>query len=319
MICALIGYAGSGKTELAGILCGKKVESFDPHKPVVLTPRVVDRRLEKLAAIVSPAKTTAPELTIHDVRGPVRSAGFDEKIIGLLTDPEMLLLVVDGFFENKPADDIASLCLEFIYRDTERLEGLRERRAEEVRNGRRKENPAEEAAIGKALELLASEHLLSSHDFPAFERSFLNSLNLVTLKKLCVLVNGPECTNEVKDFCGERHLPLFSFACTAAVREDLEILWKGLLEHLGLRIFFTEGPKEVRGWLMKAGGVAPDAAAAIHTDLAKGFIRAEVTAYDDFIAAGGNTAVLKEKGQVRLEGKEYLVKDGDILLIRFSK
>ena len=315
MKIGLIGYSGSGKTALSTLLSGKKVESFDPFQPSVVTVKLKDARLDRLVEIVKPKKITPPEVLLFDFKGVPKGAGFDEKELVWLLDVDIILLVADGFSEvSAPADDLSSLQLELIFRDIERLAGVEEKRQSEIKQNRRKANPQEDAALAKGRAWLESEKPLQSLDISREEKRFLLSLGLITAKKTLALVNGKTESAGVSNF----GLPAWRLdADTETGADEIVAFWRFILEAAGLNTFYTAGEKDTRAWLLPAGATALEAAGQIHSDIARGFIRAEVVNFKDYGRLGSDAACRKE-GVLRLEGKEYPVADGDIINIRFS-
>ena len=315
MKIGLIGYSGSGKTALSTLLSGKKVESFDPFQPTVVTVKLKDSRLDRLVEIVKPKKITPPEVLLFDFKGVPKGAGFDEKELVWLLEVDVILLVADGFSESaSPVADIASLQLEFIFRDIERLAGVEEKRQAEIKQNRRKANLQEDDALAKGRAWLESEKPLQSLDISWDEKRFLVSLGLITAKKTLTLVNGKTEPANI----GEPGLPAFRLdAATETSANEVASFWRFILEAAGLNTFYTAGEKETRAWLLPVGETALDAAGRIHSDIARGFIRAEVVNFKDYDRLGSDAACRKE-GVLRLEGKEYPIADGDIINIRFS-
>ncbi len=326
MKIGLIGYSGSGKTALSTLLSGKKVESFDPFQPSVVTVKLKDARLDRLVEIVKPKKITPPEVLLFDFKGVPKGAGFDEKELVWLLDVDIILLVADGFSEaSAPADDLSSLQLELIFRDIERLAGVEEKRQSEIKQNRRKANPQEDAALAKGRAWLESEKPLQSLDISREEKRFLLSLGLITAKKTLALVNGKTESAGVKNSdllvwrldAGAAFAKGFGEPKAETGADEVVAFWRFILEAAGLNTFYTAGEKDTRAWLLPAGATALEAAGQIHSDIARGFIRAEVVNFKDYGRLGSDAACRKE-GVLRLEGKEYPVADGDIINIRFS-
>jgi len=315
MKIGLIGYSGSGKTALSTLLSGKKIESFDPFQPSVVTVKLKDSRLDRLVEIVKPKKITPPEVLLFDFKGVPKGAGFDEKELVWLLEVDVILLVVDGFSEaSTPADDLSSLQLELVFRDIERLAGVEAKRQAETQQHRRKANIQEDAALAKGRAWLEKEKPLRSLDVSQEEKRFLVSLGLVTAKKTLVLVNGKAESADIND----SGLPSWRLDAGAeATAGEIAAFWRFILEAAGLNTFYTAGEKDTRAWLLPAGATALEAAGQIHSDIARGFIRAEVVNFKDYDRLGSDAACRKE-GVLRLEGKEYPIADGDIINIRFS-
>ena len=317
MKIGIVGYSGSGKTTLSTLLSGKKVESFDPFQPAVVTVKLKDLRLERIAEIVKPRKVTPPEVLLYDFKGVPKGSGFDEKELAGLLEADIILLVVDGFSEgSRPTDDRDSLQLELIFRDAERLAGVEETRQAEIKQGRRKPSPEETAALEKGRTWLESEKPLRLLEAGLPGGKFLVSLGLITTKKTLVLVNGKTEPEGIPGLAAPDDLPAWRLDASAGAGE-VSAFWQFVLSAAGQNTFYTTGEKETRAWLLPVGATALEAAGQVHSDIARGFIRAEVVNYKDYDRLGSEAACRKE-GVLRLEGKEYPVADGDIIKIRFS-
>jgi hypothetical protein len=319
MKIALIGYSLGGKSSIAALLSGKKQEGFDPLTPTISVARVTDGRLERIGGITKSKKITPAEFTLLDFKGVPREIGFDEKVILHILDADILTLVLDAFSEtNRPEDDFISLCLEFIFRDSERLANLSERRAEDIKHGRRKPNPFEDSIVARALELTQTEKRISEGSFNSQELAFLGSVGLLTIKPIVALANGGSISKALIGACEKTHVPCVLLNGAGTDPDGVPVFWKSFIDASGLVAFFTASEKETRGWLLHKGSTVLDAAGLIHTDMAKGFVRAEVIAYED-LDKYGSFAACREGGAARLEGREAIVKDGDIINIRFSR
>ena len=315
MKIGIIGYSGSGKTALSTLFSGKKIESFDPFQPSVVTVKLKDSRLDRLAEIIKPKKITSPEILLFDFKGVPKGAGFDEKELVWLLEVDVVLLVVDGFSAaSTPADDLSSLQLELVFRDIERLAGVEGKRQAEIKQNRRKANSQEDAALEKGRAWLESEKPLRSLNISQEEKQFLVSLGLVTAKKTLALVNGKK---EPAGIVGSG-LPDWRLDARAEANVgEIADFWQFILETASLNTFYTISEKDTRAWFIPDGATALEAAGQVHSDIARGFIRAEVVNFKDYDRLGSDAACRKE-GVLRLEGKEYPVADGDIINIRFS-
>ncbi len=318
MKVGLLGYAGSGKTSVVSFLSGKRHESYDPLKPAVITVKISDSRLKAISEVVKPEKTTESEITFVDIKGCPESAGFDEKTIEIASQLDTIALVIRAFSEERnPCDELDSLYLEMVYRDEERLKILLEKRQQEILNGRRKRSQ-EEDFLQKCQSFLEQEKFLSSAVFEEKQRMFLVSLGIITIRKFFVVMNGDLMKETLDEKCRRYNLGLCQINAEGSPRQDIELFWKQFLEAAGMLRFYTIVGKETRAWLIPEGSTVLDAAAAIHTDIAAGFVRADVVSFDDFIAAGSFSAC-REKGLLRSEAKTGIVKDGDIIHIHSAR
>ncbi|MCL5408728.1 MAG: DUF933 domain-containing protein, partial [Candidatus Omnitrophica bacterium] len=178
---------------------------------------------------------------------------------------------------------------------------------------------SEDITIKKAISHLETEKPLSSIDANEEEKSFLSCLGLVSFKPVILFINGPQPDESLQKFILETCIAYTYIDLSKANQEiDLSAFWNILWNVSGLITFYTAGEKDTRGWLLKKGSRALDAAATIHTDIAKGFIRAEVITYEDFIKYGSHSAC-RNANVLRLEPKDYVISDGDVLNIRFSR
>ena len=319
MKIGIIGYAGSGKTSFSTLLSGKKVETFDPHHPAVVAAKIIDLRLQGLVEKVQTEKTTPPETTLLDFKAAPREAGFDEKVLSIFGEVDFIIMVVDGFSgDARPASDLSSLQLEFIYHDEERIAVLEKKREAEVRHGHRKPNLMEDSALKKALTSLDGEIPLRLMEQDLQTKAFLASLGLVSSKKALVLFNGMEAPADFSGAAGKLGLTVVCFdLLTQGSPGELFSFWQTLLSAAELITFYTTSQSETRAWLLPKGSSALEAAGKVHSDFARGFIKAEVVNFADFQKAG-SLAACREKGFLKLEGREYRVVDGDILKIRFA-
>ncbi|HNQ35054.1 MAG TPA: DUF933 domain-containing protein [bacterium] len=320
MKTAIFGFSGAGKTALSARLAGKRVESFDPYQPAALAVKLADRRLARLREIVKPAKLTPPEVLLLDFKGPARAAGIEEKVLAGLLEADVIILVLDGFSAGaNPAADLESLLLEFVFRDADRVASIIERRRTEQAAGRRRANPVEDEALKRAAEHLAGERPLYRLERGPADAAFLAALGLISDRKFFLLLNGPSADPALAGAAERLQLDAFrlDLAGDGPPDEAVAEFWATFLDRVGLITFYTAGEKETRAWLLPRGATALAAAGQIHTDIARGFIRAEVVNFTEFDRLGGYGAC-RQHGALRLEGKEYPVVDGDLLHIRCS-
>jgi len=356
MQLGIIGLPQSGKTTLFNALTRGNVPAeisggrVEVHTAVIDVP---DERLEQLVLIFKPKKVVHAKVTYADIAG-LQSKAVDKGISGSLLNT---LAQMDGFihvvrhFVNPsvphsagsvdPFRDLAEMETELILNDLILVERKLERLSEErQRGGYRRDKVLVEKEMelfSKLQALLTDEIPLRNEDFSEEEYKLLSSYGLLTRKPQLIVINQSEDQSPI-----EIELP---FAKTAALcmpaKLEMEIaqlplneakvfldefkieepslnrfirLSYALLDQLS---FFTGAEKEVHAWTVTNGATAKEAAGAIHSDMEKGFIRAEVIACDQLVAFGSYAAA-RQEGKLRLEGKDYLVKDGDVLTIRFN-
>ena len=332
---------------------GYRAPSAEPNRAVVKVP---DERLDRLAEIYHPKKVVPAEITYLDVGGIVRGAGREgaNAFLAQLRTADMLLQVVRAFDDPvqgapDPLDELETVQLELLLADL----GVVERRLERVRKEAQlgKGTPNERQLQQLELELferlhagLLAEKPVRDLDLSDADRRLMKSYALLTSLPLLIVVNANEPGPEAERLA-EQAAAACQHASTGAValagklemelgelepEEAAEFMTELGIEQSGLtRViqrsyqlsnlvsFLTVGPDECRAWPIPAGSTAVEAAGAIHSDLARGFIRAEVVSYDDLIACGSQ-AEARKRGQLRSEGKTYQVKDGDVIEILFN-
>jgi ribosome-binding ATPase YchF (GTP1/OBG family) len=299
----IVGLPNAGKTTLFNALTGAGA-TVSGKENVGMAP-VADERLARVADVVSAKKVTPAAIRVVDV------PGSGAALFGNLRQVDALLLVLDGWSGTRNTDDDrVTLGLELLLADREHVERRLERVAKQAKSG----DPAlrEEAAV---LERLAA-HLDAGETVASFPEPIPAELDPLTTKPLLEVVNGVEGV----DLKLEAELAELSQEEASAFREGasaLEDVVRRLFVALDLVSFFTAGDKETRAWTLRRGLTALDAAASVHTDIAAGFIRAEVIRWDDLVECGSHAEAAR-RGLQRLEGKSYVVEDGDVLNIRFS-
>jgi ribosome-binding ATPase YchF (GTP1/OBG family) len=294
----IVGLPSSGKSTLFQALTGSR-----PTGDVSMAA-IPDDRLSRIAAVIAPRKVTPAAIRIVEVRGT------GPELLGTLRQVDALLVVLDGFSGTRvPEDDLETLRLELLVADRDHVERRLERVAKQAKSGetRLKQEAAE---LERLLAHVDSEASLGDAGaLPA-------ELEPLTSKPLLAVVNGPAGI----DLKLEAELAELSPDEAAGFREGesaLAEIVRRLSEALDLISFFTAGDKETRAWTLQRGGTALDAAATIHSDIARGFIRCEVIRWDDLVEAGSHTEAAR-RGLQRLEGKTYVVEDGDVLNVRFN-
>jgi GTP-binding protein YchF len=355
MRLGIIGLPQSGKTTLFNALTrGDQPTTmsggrFEVHTGVVDVP---DERVDKLSAMFKPQKTIYAKVTYADIAG-LEGGGSKSGISGALLNQ---LNQMDGFvhvvraFESSavphpagsvdPRRDIAAMDSELLINDLIAVERKQERLAEERKKGGGRDKIVIEREIAlfeRLRETLSADTPLRDLDISVEDERSLAGYGFLTRKPILVLLNlsdgqtPPQISyshtasrmvalqgklemelaqlapDEAEIFMGEYGIEELGLQRVIGLSYDL----------LGLQSFFTVGEDEVRAWTVRRGAPAVEAAGVIHTDLSKGFIRAEVVAYTDLISLGG-MAEARGKGKLRLEGKEYVVQDGDIMHVRFN-
>ena len=316
-----------------------------------------DPRLDALAEIVKPEKTIPTTMEFVDIAGLVKGAstgeGLGNKFLANIRETDAIAHVVRCFkdenvihVENKinPQDDIEVINLELIFADIESAEKQLQRVTRTARSGD-KDAVADKALLEKMLKHLEDNLPVRSMDLNEDEQARVTTFHMITVKPTMYIANVAEDGFENNPFLDlVRDIAKTENAVVVPVcnkmeqeiseleePEDIEMFLeemgqdepglnrviRGGYELLGLQTYFTAGVKEVRAWTVKQGASAPQAAGVIHTDFEKGFIRAECTSYDDFIQYKGEAGA-KEAGRFRVEGKDYIVKDGDVLHFRFN-
>lgn len=345
MRIGLAGFAGSGKTTVFNAMTGLNVPVGFGGEVRLGTVKVPDERIDRLSRIFSPRKTIYAEITFCDIPGEhgAEKKGLSRKALQQIRDQDAICLVLRDF-ENPalegdpdPAADLEAFHAECILADLE----IVERRLERAR--REKLEAREDAAFGLMKTALEQELPLRSIPSDQLNRDLLKGYGLITDRPLLVAVNRSEreaARPLPAEFAARlKQLQAAGLVLSASVEAEIAGLapedQAAFLADLGLEesalarfirtayglldliSFFTVGPDEVRAWTIRRGTRARQAAGRIHSDLERGFIRAEVMPYDVFMQYGSEQAV-KDAGRFQIEGKDYVVADGDILSIRFN-
>lgn len=331
---------------------------FCTIEPNVGKVAVPDDRLEKLAHIAGSAKIIPTQLEFVDIAGLVRGAskgeGLGNQFLAHIREVDAIVYVLRCFVDDdithvegsiNPLRDWEIIETELVLADLESLERQVQNLTKKAKNDKEAKERLEVAE--KALKLAEEGNpirMLKLDD--AAQQKILRTLGLLTSKPVMVVCNveesaaatGNALSQKVQEHCSAQHVS--SVIVSAKIEAEVSMLVDAaekqeFLEALGLSetgltqiirtgysllqliTFFTIGPKEARAWTLYNGATAPQAAGVIHTDFEKGFIRAETIAYQDYIAHNGETGA-KEVGKLRLEGKEYSVKDGDVFHFRFN-
>jgi GTP-binding protein YchF len=351
MKLGIIGFPQSGKTTLFNALTRGNAPTtasagrIEVHTAVVDVP---DPRVDKLSAMFKPKKTIYAKVTYADIAGldsGVARSGISGQLLNQLSQMDGLIHVVRCFEDGSvphpsgsvdPARDTAAMDGELLLNDLIAVERKLERLVEERKKGGTDKvlNERQTALFTRLHEILSVEKPLRGVEISAEEEKFLSGFGLLTRKPLLVLLNLGEGQAEPKvqtasplvALQGKLEMEIAQlppddaavFMSEYGITElSLNRMIRLSYDLLNQQSFFTVGEDEVRAWTTKRKATAVEAAGEVHTDLAHGFVRAEVIGCQDLIELGGMTEA-KTKGKLRLEGKEYVVKDGDIVHIRSS-
>ena len=295
----IVGLPSSGKSTLFHALTGARATGD------VGMAGIPDPRLTQIAGVIHPRKVTPAAIRVVEVRGT------GPELLGNLRQVDALLVVLDGFSGTRvPADDLETLRLELLIADRDHVERRLERITKQARSGEQMLKQ-EVAELERVLAHVDAGGTLA--DWPS---ELPPGLEPLTTKPLLTVENGPGGI----DLKLEAELAEMSGEDASEFREGasaLEEVVRRLSDELGLISFFTAGDKETRAWSLRRGRTALEAAETIHTDIARGFIRAEVIRWEDLVEAGSHAETAR-RGLQRLEGKTYVVQDGDVLNVRFN-
>ena len=299
----IVGLPNAGKTTLFNALTHAGATAAGTEH-VGMAP-IPDERLARVAAVFGSQKVTPAALRVVDV------PGTGAQLLGNLRRVDALLAVADGWSWTREArDDLAALEMELLLADREHVERRLERVRKDAKSGDR-QPMAEANTLEQVLAHLDAERPLSTYD-----GELPPELEPLTTKPRIEVVNGPGGI----DAKLEAELAELPEEEAAAFREGPSALGevvRRLFAELELVSFFTAAEKEARAWTLRRGETALDAAASVHSDMARGFVRCEVVGWDDLVACG-SPAEAARRGLLRLEGKGYAVQDGDVLRVRFS-
>jgi GTP-binding protein YchF len=355
---AIIGLSNSGKTTVFNALTGHNIDitiypttSGEPHMGIVKVP---DSRLDKLAEIFRPKKTTNATIEYIDYIGLTKgNTEQNRKVFDLIKGVDAIVDVIRVFEDNavvhpigniNPLRDIETIELELVFGDLEFVEKRLERMEQGAKRGK-KPDESERKLLTKCKDFLQREILLRDVTFNEEEKNSMRPLQFLSTKPEILVLNIEEKdlnaehikklqlsilnlypSLPVLPLCGKIEMEIAQLSPDDArpFLDDLGLkepasnkLIKVCYDTLGLMSFFTYAGDEVRAWTITKGMNALKAAGKVHSDIERGFIRAEVISFDDFISAGSiHTA--REEGLLRLEGKTYEVKDGDIINFRFN-
>jgi GTP-binding protein YchF len=350
----IVGLPNVGKSTLFNALTKNDVlaanypfATIDPNVGVVGVP---DRRLEILTKLFSSAKTVPATVSFVDIAGIVRGAstgeGLGNKFLANIREADAICQVIRAFSDPNvvhvdgkvsPASDIETINTELILADLQTIENALPRLHKEARLQKDKlaviaaaEEAQELLQTGKTIfgskvdgELLRELHLMTAKPFLyAFNvdpdeianREFTDELRSLVAPADAIFLDA-KTESELIELSDDEALELLQ--SMGQEESGIDQLARIGFETLGLQTFLTAGPKESRAWTIKKGSTAPQAAGVIHTDFERGFIKAEIVSFDDLVHAG-SMAEAKAKGRVRIEGKDYVMADGDVVEFRFN-
>lgn len=339
MRAGLVGFVGTGKSTLFHLLTGVAPDPGKVHTGQVGMAVVRDPRLDFLAEMHRPKKVTPATVELLDTPGLMPGThGDNPQRLGLIRQADALVVVLGGFAGGDPPAELAAFREEALFADL----GVVANRVQRLEADVKKPRPEREAML-KELETLrrVQDALENGREVASLgltdeEKKPMRSFGLITEKPVVVILNAvqgtevPEALRAMApgaiaiDAKLELELSQMSPEDRAAFQEELGMaelsrdrIIRAAYDAVGILTFFTAGEPEVRGWNLERGGTAVEAAGKIHTDLARGFIRAEVTAFDD-LKRLGSVREVKAANLQRLEGKEYIVQDGDVMYFRSS-
>ncbi|MDR0609993.1 MAG: DUF933 domain-containing protein [Planctomycetaceae bacterium] len=343
MKIGLVGYKGSGKSTLFQWLTGMPADPALSHTLQSATAPIPEQRFDALIEIYKPKKVTYASIEIVDTPGLARDQQGNPARLALLREADALVWVVPTFDGSDPAREIGAFREDTILADLEiilnRIEKVTEQNKRPVPKSEHEKFEFELATLELLREGLESGQPVKEDQLTPEQQRIVRGFRLLSGKPRMMIINTADDETDLKQYekFAEPNVPVTAISVRLETEldrmlpeekadflnemqlpsTDRKIVIKMMLDASGQMTFLTAGEKEIRTWLVTKGGTALDAAAAIHTDMAKGFIRAEVTKAEDLIRLGSERAV-KAENLVRREPKDYLIQDGDIFLFHFS-
>ena len=329
----IVGLPNVGKSTLftaltkkGGLAANYPFATIDPNVGIVDVP---DERLQKLADIVHPGRIVPATVEFVDIAGLVKGAnegeGLGNQFLANIRETDAICEVVrTGDFVD-PAGDADTIMTELILADIGTLEKQLPKLEKESK--RDKELAPKYNVAKRLLAWLNDGKRAATMEMTDDERAAAKGLFLLTLKPILMVANVDEdqLGEDLAPIDGVKPIPICAKGCEAAEyladlglqKSGLETLAQEAYKLLGLQSYFTAGEMEVKAWTVRIGAKAPEAAGVIHSDFERGFIKAEVASYEDYVELGGE-AGCKNAGKLRMEGKDYVVQDGDIMHFRFN-
>ena len=356
--CGILGLPNVGKSTLFNAITKSSIpaENFpfctiEPNLGIVNVP---DERLDKINNIVNSENVIPTTMSFVDIAGLVKGAskgeGLGNAFLSNIREMNALLHVVRCFDDENvvhvdgtidPLKDVETINLELIFADLEVLEKRDQKLEKLIRSGDQ-DAKKQKIIIQSLMELMENGNLPNLDRFDIEEIKFIESMNLLSTKPMVMVANlsDDQSKNNLDDLKNYAEINNINIIPTvvkvehelATLEKEEQIEYLELLEMdepvlnkiilagyklLNLETFFTSGPKESRAWTILKDSLAPHAAGVIHSDFERGFIKAEVISFEDFINFNGESGA-KKNGKLRLEGKDYLVKDGDIIHFKFN-
>jgi GTP-binding protein YchF len=337
MRVGLVGFAGSGKSTLFHLLTGAASDPGKVHSGQVGVAVMADSRLDFLASLHHPKKVTPATVEFLDTPGLLPGThGDNPQRLAVIREGDALLIVLNGFSAGDPAAELSAFLEEMLFADLSVVTSRVDRLESSIKKHRPdwEQQEKELTIVRRVQATLENGKFVSTLGLSTDEKKHLRSFGLLTDKPQVIVLNTfqgqaipPPLVEQAPDPLAidaklELDLSLLDPEEREAFMTDLGVtklgrdrIIRAAYDTVGIITFFTAGDPEVRGWNLERGASAVEAAGKIHTDLAKGFIRAEVTAYNDLHAAG-SVKEAKAKHLLRLEGKDYVVKDGDVIYFR---
>ena len=350
----IVGLPNVGKSTLftaltkkGGLAANYPFATIDPNVGIVDVP---DERLQKLADIVHPGRIVPATVEFVDIAGLVKGAsegeGLGNQFLANIRNTDAICEVVRFFSDpdvirhessSDPASDMDTIQTELVLADLGTLERAIPKLEKEAR--RDKSNALRLSVAKRLQDWLNEGHRAADLDMTEEEKAAAHDLFLLTMKPILYVANVDEDAlgGEPPSLDGATVVPISAkveaelaelaeddpqeaaeyLADLGLERSGLEMLAQAAYKLLGLQSYFTAGEMEVKAWTVRVGAKAPEAAGVIHSDFERGFIKAEVASYDDYVSLGGEQGC-KAAGRLRMEGKEYVVQDGDVMHFRFN-